>query len=235
MARMTVMGSGSAGNGYVLEAGGEFLLLEAGVDAGRVLRAVGYRTDLVRGCLVSHEHGDHAGHASGIAAEGIHVYGTEAVGRRVRERAGLHTAFTACQPGQAMRLGGFTALPMDTPHDVPCLAYVIRHASMGTLLFATDTPYLEFTVRGLNHIMLEADYSPALLGANLEAGTIDPTAMETIAALDDGHLSTVTLVHLSTQNALPRDFERVAREATGLPVRCASKGLAVDMCSGAPF
>lgn len=249
MARMTVMGSGSAGNGYVLEAGGEFLLLEAGVDAGRVLRAVGYRTDLVRGCLVSHEHGDHARHASDIAAEGVHVYGTEAVGRRVRERAGLHTAFTACQPGRAMRLGGFTAVPMATPHDVPCLAYVIRHASMGTLLFATDTPYLEFTVRGLNHIMLEADYSPALLGANLEAGTIDrrrrdrvvlnhmslPTAMETITGLDDGHLRSVTLVHLSTQNALPRDFERVAREATGLPVRCASKGLAVDMCSGAPF
>lgn len=249
MARMTVTGSGSLGNGYVLEAGGEYLLLEAGVGIERAMRAVGYRADLVRGCLVSHEHLDHARHAADAASMGIHVYGTEAVGRMVRERGGLHTSFTACQPGQAMRLGGFTVVPMGTPHDVPCLAYVIRHASMGTLLFATDTPYLEFTVRGLNHIMLEADYSPAMLRYNLEACRIDqrrrdrvvlnhmslPTAVETITRLDDGHMRSVTLVHLSTLNARPRAFERLAREATGLPVRCASKGLVVDMGSVAPF
>jgi len=165
------------------------------------------------------------------------------------ECSGLHTAFTLCQAGRIMRLGGFAVVPMSTPHDVPCLAYVIRHADMGTLLFATDTPYLEFAVRGLNHLMLEADYSPTMLRTNLEVGNIDrrrrdrvvlnhmslPTACEAIARLDDGHMQTVTLVHLSTMNARPQAFERIAREATGLPVRCARRGLVVDMGNGTPF
>lgn len=248
MARMTVIGSGSNGNGYVLKAGGETLLLEAGLEQADVVRACGYDLSGVRGCLVSHEHADHAKHAGDLTAHGIHVFGTEGVGKRKSIR---HSWFHVCQPGRLLRLGGFTVMPMHTPHDVPCLAYVIRHADMGTLLFATDTPYLEFSVNGVNHVMLEADYEPAVLKANLESGAIDrkrrdrvvlnhmslPTALETIAALDDGHLRSVTLVHLSAMNASPRAFELIAREETGLPVRCARKGLVVEMGNGtgAPF
>ena len=63
------------------------------------------------------------------------------------------------------------------------------------------------------------------------------STLETIAALDDGHLRSVTLVHLSAMNASPRAFELIAREETGMPVRCARKGLVVEMGNGtgAPF
>lgn len=247
MATMTVIATGSMGNAYALRAGGETLLLEAGVKAGCIVRAIGYDVTHVVGCLVSHEHSDHAKYAGTLSHYIAAVYGTEGVGASVDM---MPTRFHAVQPGRLMRLGGFTVVAMPTVHDVPCLAYVIRHQEMGTLLFATDTPYLDFTVRGINHVMLEADYEQDLLERNLQEGMIDQrrhdrvvlnhmhigTTCDTLRRLDAGHtLRTATLVHPSTLNADRRHMERLATEATGLPVRCARAGLTVEMTEGAPF
>lgn len=51
-----VIDSGSKGNGYVIDANGELLLLECGVKAKDMLKAVKFKTSSVAGCLVSHEH-----------------------------------------------------------------------------------------------------------------------------------------------------------------------------------
>lgn len=244
---MTVIATGSKGNAYALRAGSETLLLEAGVKAGVIVRAIGYDVAHVVGCLVSHEHSDHAKYAGALSAYGIDVYGTEGVGASADM---MPTRFHALQPGRLMHLGGFAVVAMPTVHDVSCLAYVIRHQGMGTLLFATDTPYLDFTVRAVNHVMLEADYEQDLLEQNLREGVIDQrrhdrvvlnhmhigTTCETLRLLDAGHtLRTATLVHPSTLNAHRLHMERLATEATGLPVRCARAGLTVEMKEGAPF
>ena len=244
---MMVIATGSAGNAYALKAGGETLLLEAGVKAERIVRSIGYDVQSVVGCLVSHEHGDHAKYAGCISTYGISVYGTGGVSR---SDGMMSIRFHAAQPGRLFRLGGFAVMPMHTEHDVPCLAYVIQHAEMGTLLFATDTPYLDFSVRGIEHVMLEADYEVEVIERNLHEGVIDQrrhdrvvlnhmhigTTCETLQRLNaEGTLRTATLVHLSTTNANASRFERLASEAVGLPVRCAKAGLTVEMCNGAPF
>ena len=52
-------GSGSGGNGYALISDDEILLIECGVPAKEMLRAIDYQTSKVAGCLISHEHGGH--------------------------------------------------------------------------------------------------------------------------------------------------------------------------------
>lgn len=49
--------TGSSGNGYALISGEDVLLLECGVPAKEMLKAIDYRTSKVVGCLLSHEHG----------------------------------------------------------------------------------------------------------------------------------------------------------------------------------
>lgn len=54
---MKCINSGSSGNGYALISDNEILLIECGVTAKEMLRAIDYHTGKVAGCLISHEHG----------------------------------------------------------------------------------------------------------------------------------------------------------------------------------
>lgn len=63
------IGSGSSGNGYALISGEDILLLECGVPAKEMLKAIDYQTSMVNGCILSHIHGDHAGYCNGRASK----------------------------------------------------------------------------------------------------------------------------------------------------------------------
>ena len=57
------LASSSAGNAYLLDDGKSVLLLECGLSyrrLGQLVRAAGYTVSQLAGCLVSHEHNDHA-------------------------------------------------------------------------------------------------------------------------------------------------------------------------------
>lgn len=55
--RVTVLGSGSDGNGYLLECGGEVLILDCGVSPKRAKIALDFDISKVVGCFISHSHG----------------------------------------------------------------------------------------------------------------------------------------------------------------------------------
>lgn len=50
-------GSDSKGNGYAIISEEEILLLECGIPAKEMLKAIDYQVSKVVGCLLSHEHG----------------------------------------------------------------------------------------------------------------------------------------------------------------------------------
>ena len=61
--KLVVIGSSSKGNGYALiSTSNEILLLEAGVRAKKMLKAIDYATTGIVGCLATHRHLDHVGH-----------------------------------------------------------------------------------------------------------------------------------------------------------------------------
>lgn len=57
MATLKVVGSGSKGNTYIIEAGGEHLLLDLGCKWSDILEMLNYKIDKVVGVLVTHSHG----------------------------------------------------------------------------------------------------------------------------------------------------------------------------------
>ena len=57
---ITVVGSSSSGNGYIINTDSGTLLIECGMKLTKTEEALKYDLSDVVGLLVSHEHGDHA-------------------------------------------------------------------------------------------------------------------------------------------------------------------------------
>lgn len=54
--KLTIVGSGSSGNSYVLENESEILLIEAGMPLKKVQEYINFNIKKIKGLLVSHEH-----------------------------------------------------------------------------------------------------------------------------------------------------------------------------------
>lgn len=238
--KLIVIGSSSAGNSYALDSGKEILLIEAGVAMADVKRLIDYRLSDVVGCIVSHEHGDHAKRAGEYARFGVQVYGNENVGK---SKTFPFSKYTTLQQGKTVSVGKFRVVPFECYHDVPNFGYIIYHPDMGTLLFASDTYKMGSAFSGIDHWLVEANYDDRILKANIEDGTIDRAQANrlmlshlsldnTIHYLHECHAEdgkTITLCHLSSRNSNAQMFaEKVAGEF-GVPTVVACKGLIVEL------
>ena len=83
--RLTILGSSSAANGYVLDNGREALVLECGCPLIDLQRAVDFDLRRVAGVLLTHEHGDHARHALKYIKAALPLYASEGTLMRLPE------------------------------------------------------------------------------------------------------------------------------------------------------
>ena len=240
--KLICISSSSAGNSYALvSAGGEILLLEAGIKMADVKKAIDYHIDEVVGCFVSHEHGDHAKYAGEYARWGVKVFGNSNVAKSKNFGFARYYTITA---GKTTHLGRFSVTPFDVAHDVPCLGFLVMHPDMGIMLFATDTYKVPMNITGIDHYLIEANYSDALLKQNVWDGKINKSQADRIML---SHMSfdytvkylrdcdaqksakTITLCHLSERNSDPVQFKSTVESALGVPTYIARKGLVVEL------
>lgn len=240
---LTILGSSSSGNGYLLKAdSGEILMIEAGVSFGKVKKALGGDISHIAGCIISHEHGDHAGHVNEILDAFIPTYMHPVTAERLKLKASnLHVV----KEGTQTELGGFSVSPFLVKHDkdVPCYAYVIYHQECGFALFATDCAYICQRFAGLSNILIEANYKTATIMENVNNGLINKkhydhtvlghmsieTCLETLHNTDLSQVNNIVLIHLSTQNSNEREFvSEVQKIAVGKNVVAAHKGMIID-------
>ena len=238
--KLIVIGSNSAGNSYALDAGGEILLLEAGCKMADVKRAINFRLQDVVGCVVTHVHGDHAKYATEYAKFGVKVYCNQDVADK---KQFPYDSYKVIKYGKTYHIGDFSVIPFDSFHDVPSLGFLIHHHDMGSFFFATDTYKFDFYISGINHYLIEANYSDAILKDNVWNGKIDKSQADRIML---AHMSldytvkylmeckadkakTITLCHLSDRNSDPDMFKRTVESALGVPCYIARKGLVVEL------
>ena len=148
MVTLKVVGSGSDGNGYILDDGQEILVIECGVPIAKLLPFIDFKVTKIKGCIVSHCHGDHAKYVTQYRDRGRVVYLPYESPERER---------------QIYQIGRFTVKTFGLVHDVPCFGFLIEHPDMGKLLYATDTEYIKYTFRDLDNIIIEANYAFDLL------------------------------------------------------------------------
>ncbi len=247
---LTVIGSSSEGNAYVLQNASEALLLEAGIGfSKKVLPVLDYDVSKVEGVLVTHEHGDHAGHLNDVLSYGLPVFmsaGTEEGAKRYMNRTLYEPAII---PGdretgyKAFQLGRFKVTPFPTQHDAKePVGFYIWHPETGGILFATDTFYIKNRFAGLNNILIECNYDQAKLEANLIAGRIDAeryrrvrrshlsynNCLKLLQANDLSAVHNIVLIHTSRDNGDGRAFREGVAIATRKVVSVAKPGLRLN-------
>jgi glyoxylase-like metal-dependent hydrolase (beta-lactamase superfamily II) len=237
--KLIVIGSSSKGNAYALAGEKETLLLEAGVPFSKVRKALSYATYNVVGCCISHRHGDHASHASEYH---VPIYCNEDTDNAVEHSEEVHRL----KEGVTVKAGSFSVTPFHVKHDVENFGYLIHHPEMGTLLFATDTDALPYRFENVNHWLIEANYSDAIIKENFKQGKIDKHQVDRIMlshmSLDycvkylrdcqaDRTARTITLCHLSERNSDPKQFRDTVAGAFAIPTFIAQRGLVINLCT----
>ena len=164
--KLTVLASGSSGNGYLLEGRNSALVIECGVKPAEMFKRTGVRPGKIAGCLVSHEHGDHAAYVDMYAAMGLRIYASRGTIEQ-SIRPGSLARFHILVPMESKVIGEFIVRPFDVRHDAAePLGFVVEHAEMGRMLFVTDTRMVPYTFKSykVDHMLIP---SPT--------GTLSPT------------------------------------------------------------
>jgi phosphoribosyl 1,2-cyclic phosphodiesterase len=242
--KLIVMGSSSRGNGYLLqsEKTGEVLAIEAGIRLSKAREILKGNISSIVGCCVSHEHGDHAKYIRQYLDAYIPVVCPEGTAAHLKLVASnLHEG----KEGDVLHFGGFTVRPFLVKHDVgvPCFAYIIQHPECGNVLFATDCAYLPKRIRGLNNLLIEANYRKDIIEDNYRYGRIAKkhydhtilghmsfeTCLETLRVNDLSKVCNIVLIHLSDANSNEHEFVRDARLATGKYVVAAGPEMVMNL------
>ncbi|MGP1629627.1 MAG: MBL fold metallo-hydrolase [Giesbergeria sp.] len=215
MLRFCSLGSGSAGNGTVVEGlnstGTHRLLVDCGFGprqlAQRLARA-GLACSDIDAIFITHEHSDHVGCAAAFAQKhatplwmspGTHAaIGSPALGHL------LHLV----QDGDAIDLGSFEAHPFTVPHDAREPLQLRCSDGEYHLGLATDlghaTAHVLARLAGCHALLLEANHDPQLL----EQSGYPPFLKRRVSG-DLGHLSNMaaadmlaTLAHVGLQHVV---------------------------------
>lgn len=232
--KLKVLASGSTGNSYILESETEALVIEAGVPFKELIRYVDHKK--IVGCLVSHEHKDHAKYIDEYIRFGISLI-TPYVDDSLSEHY--------CK--KWTKKGEFEIRAFENHHDVKCYGFCIFHVSMGALVFATDTGYIEYKYYNIRHWLVECNYSKEILDERVDNGfnpvladriVRDHMSLETckyfFQANDLSKTRNIVLLHLSDSNSHAEQFKREIQELTNKPTYIAEKGLEIDL-SLCPF
>lgn len=241
--RLTVLGSSSAGNGYILHDEQEALILECGIKFQEVQKVLDFNTDKVVAALVSHEHGDHCKYITEYQYKAIDIYASAGTFGAIKGVS--FQAKNILKHGEVKKIGNFTLIPFNLKHDcAEPLGFYLHHPKTGNILFATDTYYLEATFSDVRHWLIECNYRKDILDRNcpessgmkrllrnrtLQSHMSFETCKKTLLANDLTLTESIVLIHLSDSNSHARDFKRDIERATGKPVYIAEKGLEMDL------
>jgi phosphoribosyl 1,2-cyclic phosphodiesterase len=232
--RFAMLGSGSQGNGTVVQAGSTTVLVDCGFmlrDTENRLRRLGVAPHTVNAIVVTHEHYDHIGGVARFARKHrLPVYLTN--GTRDGWKDGPVPRNQIVFSGQPFTVGDIRVEPFAVPHDArDPVQYVLGDgrfrvgvvSDVGSItdlmvaaLSGCDALLLEF-----NHdldMLMNGIYAPPL--KQRVAGPLghlsNAQAAELLGALDRSRLRHLVLTHLSQKNNTP-ELALAAAHSVGAP------------------
>jgi len=238
MMRFCSLGSGSSGNGTLVEVSTSGRTTRVLVDCGFSLRELASRLarlaltpDDLDAVFVTHEHGDHVGCAARLATRhGVPLWTSRGTWRAIGEPA-LPTPPNFARDGEAIVVGDLQLAPFTVPHDAAeplQLTFTDGASRLGILTdVGASTPHLLAQLQRCDALLLEFNHCSERLAASnypypLKRRIAGPlghlsndAAAEILAAcLHDG-LRHVAAAHLSEQNNTPELARAALARATG--------------------
>lgn len=238
--KLKVLGSGSSGNCYLLQGKEETLIIECGIPYKTILKGLNFDLSNVVGCLVSHEHKDHSKATCDLIKNGIQIGSSIGTLREIDTSKLRSYNLNFLKSELPTYMGGFDILPFKTEHDaVEPLGFLIRHKEMGKLLFITDSYYCQYNFTGVDHILVECNYSnkileqrelPQKLKNRIVKSHFElENVKEFLKATDLQRTKEIVLIHLSDGNSNSEKFKTDIERLTGKPTYVADKGLEIEL------
>lgn len=229
------LASGSFGNSYAVDDGESVLLLEAGIQKNKILSGYANRLARVAGCLVTHEHTDHAKAAVQLTDCGIDVYASQGTLDAIRPTPTLRSyRFHTLRARKQAQIGSWIVMPWEAQHDAaePLGFLLYSQRTRERLLFATDTYYIPNCFPQLDYIMVECNHDMSILLRNIAEGvtpeSLKPRLLQSHFSLDNvraflsandlSRVQHIYLLHVSDGNGDREAFGRDIKALTGIPV-----------------
>jgi phosphoribosyl 1,2-cyclic phosphodiesterase len=236
--RLIVLGSGSRGNALAVSTGGHTVLIDAGFPL-KVLRqraaVVGLDLNRLAGVILTHEHGDHAEGAPGVARQArCPVYASPGTLRALSARLS-RVSTVPLAAHSAVAVGPFTLTACHTSHDAAePLALALEGPGGIRLGVAYDlgrpTSAVRFLLREATCLVVEANHDEILLRTGPYPASVrqriagsgghlsNRAAADLLAELWHPGLTTVVLAHVSescNRAELARGAVRMALQELG--------------------
>jgi phosphoribosyl 1,2-cyclic phosphodiesterase len=233
--RYASLGSGSRGNGTLVEYGDQLLLVDCGFTVKETLLRIerlGVDPQSLSAILVTHEHGDHIKGVGPLARRlKVPVYMTPGTfhSRDLGKLPELHLI----EGYRPFTLGDIHITPVAVPHDAREPAQYIFEANERRLGVLTDlgsiSPHVEEAYGNCDALVLEANHDPHMLAS----GPYPPSLKQRVGGLW-GHLSNqqaagflqridlerlqqLVVAHISQKNnCLDRTRETLAQVTEGI-------------------
>ncbi len=202
--RVTVLGSGSAGNATLIEADGVRVMIDAGFsgkDLALRLASIDVEVSSLNAILITHDHGDHT-RGMGVLARrfGVPVYLTAKTKVACANLLNGSEDVREYQAERVFRIGGFEVQPFLTVHDAADpVAITIRHVDTGCKMgVATDlgrpTAGVRAALSNCHLLVLEANHDDAMLWQGPY-----PWSVKQRIASSHGHLSNRAAAELARE------------------------------------
>lgn len=233
MLQFKAFASSSHGNCYLVTADGlPPLLLDAGIPIKRIREHLMQNnlslTDLA-GCCVDHSHGDHSKAVKDLLKAGVDCHMSIATALALNIEA--HHRTCVFSDNLMRQIGGWSVMPFNLQHDVPCLGFFIQHGDE-RLLFIPDTGWLEQRFYGITILAIECNHVedilsekiinkhiPSVVGRRVRRNHLSlEVLIEMLKANDLSQCREIHLLHLSDSNSDERRMIREVQAATGVRV-----------------
>ena len=231
--RFASLGSGSEGNGLLVEVGATRVLIDCGFhvrDTIARLARIGVAPETITAIIVTHEHSDHIDGVAPFAARfGTPVWLTFGTLAAVAERFALLPRVYGFDSHDVFAIDDIEVRPFPVPHDAREPVQFVCSDGCWRLGVLTDlgvsTAYVEASLSGCDALVLECnqdldmlangDYSfPLKRRIAGKFGHLDNgAAAGLLARIDSSRLKHLIAAHLSEQNNLP-ELARTALAAT---------------------
>ena len=160
------LGSGSSGNCYLLGKGHEYIMVECGLPYKTIVSKLedhDISIDQIKACVVSHSHKDHALALEDIECLGIRVFAPF----RGDLDLELNKSFTLTSWAKVRAF--------KVNHDVDCYGFAFLTSDKESLLFVTDTRYIEsqYFKYKYNYIMIECNHIRKQLEAIMDKALLE--------------------------------------------------------------
>jgi len=227
---ITPIASSSKGNCYLIDNGTSRILIECGIPWKQIQVALNFQTSSINGILLSHGHKDHSFAAKDAIKYGVDIYMTYGTHEEIGTKDSCSVKYVRAK--EFFKVGTFSVMSFDVEHDAKePLGFLILSGN-DRLMFLTDTSYCRYKFAGISHLMIECNFSRAILDRNFEKGLVEASrrkrlieshmslerVIDFLKANDLSRLREIHLIHLSENNSDEQYFGDEIRKLTGVPV-----------------